>query len=301
MRIKKIYIILSVVVLFLCVLISCKYALANRIEAFIYVEGTDLYEENGELFQIKAINISNCISSTYAPSVPDNSTTTEKTYKEISEMGFNSVRFLVNYQIFEDDSNPYVYKKTGWDWIDENIKWAKKYNIRLIINMHIPQGGYQSLGEGEAIWQEENENRLVALWKAIAKRYKDETKIIGWGIVNEPQVTCSENFELWDSLANRLVYEIRQVDTKHICFVEEARVFGTSETYIPKVNDSNIVYETHEYPFSAINYYRKETNNVNIHYGDERIILVPETETTVVSSQTKEMNLKKFLKRDTRI
>ena len=284
---------LSAVVLCICIVFSYVYVNAREKDLFIHVNGTDLYMEDGTPYQIKAINLSNCLSSTYAPRIPDNITTTEKTYKEISEMGFNSARFLINYQIFEDDDNPYVYKQTGWDWIDRNIKWAQKYNIKLIINMHIPQGGYQSLGKGEALWQEENEDRLIALWKAIAKRYKDEPTIIGWGIVNEPQVTCSENFELWNSLANRLVYEIRTVDTKHICFVEEARVFGTSETFIPKVKDSNTVYETHEYPFSAIDYYRKDTNNSNIHYGDEKLVFVPDSETTIVSSQVANLNLKK--------
>lgn len=279
----------------LCSLSVFSYFCANARERdlFVHVEGTDLYTGDGEFYHIKAINLSNCLSGTYAPSIPDNITTTEKTYNEISEMGFNSARFLINYQIFEDDNNPYVYKQIGWDWLDKNIKWAKKYNIRLIINMHIPQGGYQSLGKGEALWQEENENRLIALWKAITERYKDEPTIIGWGLVNEPQVACNEKFELWNSLANRLVYEIRKVDKKHICFVEEVRVFGTTETYIPKINDDNTVYEIHEYPFSAINYYRKDIHNNDLHYGDESVIFVLDEENTIVSSREAYLNLNK--------
>jgi len=53
----------------------------------------------------------------------------EDSFREMSELGFNSVRFLLNYSWLEDDENPYVYKQEGFDYIDRSIAWAKKYNI----------------------------------------------------------------------------------------------------------------------------------------------------------------------------
>jgi len=41
-------------------------------------------------------------------------------------MGMNTIRFYLNYHFFEDDTNPYNYKQTAWDWLDQNIAWAKK-------------------------------------------------------------------------------------------------------------------------------------------------------------------------------
>ena len=41
-------------------------------------------------------------------------------------MGFNSVRFYLNYGLFEDDSKPYEYKESGFEWIDRNVEWAKE-------------------------------------------------------------------------------------------------------------------------------------------------------------------------------
>ena len=72
----------------------------------------------------------------------------EDSFREMSELGFNSVRFLLNYSWLEDDENPYVYKQEGFDYIDRSIAWAKKYNIGLVLNMHCPQGGYQYQGNG---------------------------------------------------------------------------------------------------------------------------------------------------------
>lgn len=48
--------------------------------------------------------------------------------------------------------------------------------------MHYPQGGYQSQGNGMALWTDpENQRRLVKLWGEIARRYADEPAIQGYG------------------------------------------------------------------------------------------------------------------------
>ncbi len=175
---------------------------------------------------------------------------TEIDFQRVSDMGMNTIRFYMNYNYFEDDSNPYVYKQSGWDWLDQNIEWAKKYDLYLVLNMHIPQGGYQSRGEGDALWNSiENQNRLVALWKAIAERYKDEVKIAGFGPLNEPFPTSS--IDQWSSLAQNLINGIREVDENHILFIEQAiEIKGQPDTEdynFPDVNGDGLVYEFHGY------------------------------------------------------
>ena len=163
----------------------------------------------------------------------------------------NAIRFYLNYHLFEDDSNPYVYRQEGWDWLDKNIKWAKEYGIYLILNMHAPQGGYQSQGNGDALWENpENQNRLIALWKAIAERYKNEGQIAGFGPVNEPVPT--ESMEQWTELAQNLINGIRSVNKNHLLFIEKAIYvkgnFTPNENLnFPEVNGENIVYEFHGY------------------------------------------------------
>ncbi|MCD1654468.1 hypothetical protein K7J14_07085 [Treponema zuelzerae] len=40
-------------------------------------------------------------------------------YAAAAAMGFNSVRFYINYGLFEDDSKPYAYKEAGFAWLDQ--------------------------------------------------------------------------------------------------------------------------------------------------------------------------------------
>ena len=135
---------------------------------FVHADGKDIIGIDGEKLVIKGIAFGNSVWSNKI----NYNHHTEDSYKELSEMGFNSVRFYINYCFFEDDAAPYKYKESGFKWLDKNVKWAKKYGMGIIINMHCPQGGYQSSGNGMELWNDaENQNRLIALWKAIAMQW----------------------------------------------------------------------------------------------------------------------------------
>lgn len=236
------------------------------INGFIRTEGESLVDGNGNQYLIKGMAFGNEVwsNSFYAPSFHHD----EESYAELKELGFNCVRFYLNYGLFERDSKPYVYSQSGWDWLDKNIEWAGKQGIRLILNMHYPQGGYQSESNGMQLWQDpECQKRLAALWKEIARRYKDEPVIIGYGLVNEPVVPklvgVEESFDQWKNLAEELIGSIREVDTNHIVFVErlhgikdiknnstewDGNFNGDMDLFL--VNDENAVYEFHFYdPF----------------------------------------------------
>lgn len=260
---KKIsQILISLLVLFPLLMFGAEAA--EQKSTFIYVSGDKILDQDGKDFYIKGISFGNSVWG--EPTAPSKTHHTEKSYKEIAALGFNSVRFYLNYNLFEDDNNPYNYKKSGFDWIDRNVKWAKKYNIKLILNMHVPQGGFQSQGNGMALWTEEsNQERLSALWQAIAEKYADEPTIIGYGLVNEPCIplegTVRQSINQYKTFIENLVKEIREKDKNHILFIEKLlavknletgeNVYGEEGEYEHfLVADKNTVYEFHDYtPF----------------------------------------------------
>lgn len=227
---------------------------------FYRVSGTDIVDSNGTAVQLKGMAMGNMIWGYYDPPENDHN---EDSYRELAELGFNCVRFYLSYHFFETDAAPYVYKESGFDWLDENIAWAKKYGIRLVLNMHAPQGGYQSQGDGLALWQEEeNQNRLIALWTEIARRYADEETIVGYGLINEPVVPLLADIpstvSQCSSLMQRITDSIRTVDNNHIIFVErlsaavdtttgEADWNLTYDDVLFLIDDPNTVYEFHCY------------------------------------------------------
>lgn len=233
---------------------------------FVHADGRYIIGTDGERLELKGMAMGNNVYANMPD--PDYKHHTEKSYKELSEMGFNCVRFYINYQLFEDDKKPYTYKKSGFDWLDKNIRWAKKYGIGIIINMHCPQGGYQSSGKGMALWTDKsNQKRLTALWTEIAERYADEPVIWGYGLINEPYVplkdTMEETFEQYEAYAAELVKAVRKASPYQAVFVEclcnTSDIDGdrspdwewfVPENIFPDIDDKNIIYEFHNYePF----------------------------------------------------
>ncbi len=230
---------------------------------FVHAEGRYIIGIDGERLEIRGMALGNSVWN--SPTTPNLNHHTENSYRELSEMGFNCVRFYLNYEMFESDDVPYKYKESGFEWIDKNIEWAKKYNMGLILNMHCPQGGYQSQGNGTALWtDEENQKRLAGLWRAIAERYADEPTIWGYGLINEPFPpllgTAEETLALHEKLVKTLVSEIRAAAPYQMIFTEKPNGAKDSrsgewlalswKTTFPIIDDSNIVYEFHCYdPF----------------------------------------------------
>jgi aryl-phospho-beta-D-glucosidase BglC (GH1 family) len=118
--------------------------------------------------------------------------------------------------------------------------------------MHIPQGGTQYTLEGADLWSsKKNQKRFIALWKAIAKRYKDEPVIAGYDLLNEPIVPRSR--DQWKNLANQVTREIRTVDKNHLIIMESIlgiatdwRSFHRIENLL-LINDDNVLYSFHFY------------------------------------------------------
>jgi endoglucanase len=262
--------------------VSCKKSTTTKgidlpvitTNTFLHSSGKIIVDGSGQPLQLKGIAFGNEVWSD--KEIP-NTHHTEQDFKRVKDMGMNVIRFYMNYKTFENDNAPYQYKKTGWDWIEQNIAWAKKYGIYLILNMHVPQGGFQSNGDGDALWDiTENQNRLTALWKAIADKYKNEPQIAGLGLVNEP--AASKSKQQWQQLAQRITNEIRTVDKQHIVFVEKATIKGNNgedaDLNFPLITDNNTVYEFHIYePFQFTHQFFQWTGlGDGGKYPDENII-----------------------------
>ncbi len=167
----------------------------------------------------------------------------EVDFERLARLGMNSIRFGLSYVVFEDDQNPFVYHQEAWDWLDQNLAWAADHGIYLILDMHVPQGGYQGGSDlGPTLWNDrQNQERLAALWRAIAERYRDEPAIAAFDLVNEPTPTGDSS--QWPTLAQELIDKIREVDTNHLIVVQ--RSFYDEFPFL--LDDDNVMYDAHFY------------------------------------------------------
>lgn len=249
---------------------------------FVHAAGAKLFDDNGNEYLVKGMNFDNWVW--FNPSVPMEWYCNENSYAELAEMGVNTVRWYLNYALLEDDNNPYVYKSEGWEWLDQNIAWADKYGIKMIINMHVPQSlpetdSWDTTVESIQLWYgndaTENRARLKAMWQAIATRYKDDPAVLGYGLLNEPRVpyinnSIADSKAQWETLAAELVELIRAIDTKHILFIEPTTKIHDTVNDVDTwdgfdyvdgmftVNDNNYAVEFHFYNPLEITHQRSE-------------------------------------------
>ncbi|MGV6808778.1 MAG: immunoglobulin-like domain-containing protein [bacterium] len=185
-------------------------------------------------------------------------------FQNIKDIGFNAIRLHLNYKTFEDDAAPYVYKEDGWHWLDRAISFAKQTGLYVMLDMHGPQGGYQSdkTPGFSAFWDgsgaapnTSNQNRLIALWKAIATRYRHEPIILGYDFINEPRPNFDEE---WYSFAEQIIAQVRSVDPDHMIVMETPLISGWT---MRTVNDDNVLYDSHTYTEWGF------TTQYSTHYG----------------------------------
>lgn len=215
------------------------------------VVGTSIQDGRGQQVVLRGLAFGNEVYTGVRVPLAHHS---EQDFERLNDMGMNSVRFYMNYLTFEEDRKPGEYKQAGWEWLDRNVAWAKAHGIYLVLNMHAPPGGYQSLGKGVALWNDPAmQDRFIALWQAIAARYAFEPTIAGFDLLNEPVPT--QNKQQWRDLATRTIAAVRQVDAHHMIFVERVNAVGKDwsedrERNFFRVDDPNVVYEFHFYkPF----------------------------------------------------
>lgn len=213
-------------------------------DAMLRVKGEEIVTQRGEPIELRGIVFGNEASEhTEIPSAHHSG----EDYARVRKMGMNSVRFLLSYKTFEEDDAPFVYKESGFEWIDQNVEWARENKVRLILNMRAPVGTVPvSMGASALFEDPDLQTRFVKLWRAIAKRYRAEPTIVGFGLMSEPHPTKSR--EQWQKLAERTVDEIRRVDQHHIIFVERVNAArgdaseDESKNFV-RVKDPNVVYE----------------------------------------------------------
>jgi endoglucanase len=119
---------------------------------FVHADGARLVDGEGEPLILRSVQFDNGIF------MPDQGSpfwyeSSENNYRRVAEMGFNCIRLAINYKQLENDDAPGTWKKSGFDWLDANIGWARQFGIGLILDMHVAQGGFQSEGKADALWE----------------------------------------------------------------------------------------------------------------------------------------------------
>lgn len=172
----------------------------------------------------------------------------------IAALGFNHLRVPFHYNLFLSEDGQGVGNEKGFELLDNLIYWCGKYGLYVVLDMHCAPGGQtgtnidDSMDNQPNLWMDDlNKQKAVDIWRRIAERYKDNTTLIGYDLLNEPIPSeFSQYNEQLIPLYKRIVSAIREVDNNHIIFLEGAN-WASNFKIFPELFDSNVVYSFHKY------------------------------------------------------
>lgn len=171
----------------------------------------------------------------------------EDDIKTIAGFGFNCIRVPFNSRAVEQ--RPYQYTGEGLKYLDHIVRWAEKYKVWLILDLHAACGAQNydwhsdSLGRA-LLWQKkELRDRTFKLWEFLANRYKDKKAVAGYDLLNEAVL---EDAKLLNAFYKQLIKTIRRVDHNHILFVEGNR-WAQDLDCLEDFDDSNLALSVHTY------------------------------------------------------
>lgn len=194
---------------------------------------------------------------------------TQEDVKEFKASGFNSIRVALHYNLFtlpieqEPVRGQDTWIQDGFDRLDLLLDWCQMEEIYLILDLHAAPGGQ---GANSAIndyddskpsmWEdEENVRKSIALWVKWAAKYKDNTWIAGYDLLNEPNWGfepghpngCSDQKNIpLKRFYDHAIAAIRKVDTNHIIYIN-GNCWGNNHKGIWPFADDNVALSFHRY------------------------------------------------------
>ncbi|WP_029351148.1 glycoside hydrolase family 5 protein [Bosea sp. 117] len=171
--------------------------------------------------------------------------------------GFTTVRVPLHWKFFLDPADPNRVDPNGEGWalIDRAIGWAREAGIKVILDIHAAPGGQTGVNHDDGIgyplvfYVPEYRRQTIALWTAIATRYKDEPTVLGYDLLNEPISPYHDADYLNPRLEpfyREITQAIRAVDPNHVVILAAAQ-WSTNFGVFTRPFDANLAYTYHKF------------------------------------------------------
>lgn len=194
---------------------------------------------------------------------------TKQDIDSLAKWGFNSVRLPMHYNLYtlpiekENVSSENTWLEKGFVMTDNLLKWCAENKMYLILDLHAAPGGQgkdANISDYDetkpSLWESEaNKKKMIAFWKKIANRYKDNQWIGAYDIINEPNWNftgtnkngCDEKLnQPLRELQVEITKAIREVDANHMIIIE-GNCWGNNYDGIFPLWDSNMALSFHKY------------------------------------------------------
>jgi endoglucanase len=169
--------------------------------------------------------------------------------KFLGDNGFTLVRIPINYRHLEHDDKPFEIVEDGFRHLDRAIEACANHGVYSIIDLHALPGSQNHHWHSDNqthvadFWNHPHfQDRVVNIWKAIAERYRGNSWVAGYNLMNEP---ADESRRVVGPLYEKLYRTVREIDQEHTIYLDG----NTYSTEFDMFGEPwpNTVYTLHDY------------------------------------------------------
>ena len=176
----------------------------------------------------------------------------ESDFDIIKSFGMNTIRLPFDYKLLMDsDTKPFKLKSDAWEWLDLTIKIAKEKGLYVILDMHGAPGRQSGMDHSgrvgyNKLWSNKGfQDQTAWLWKQISNRYKNESTVAAYDLLNEPWGSSEKNLK---KIVLKCYKEIRKNNDDHLVIFPGHTSGIDFYQNIKSVELNNVIYTMHFYP-----------------------------------------------------
>jgi endoglucanase len=161
-----------------------------------------------------------------------------------------------------------AWLETALQHLDSLLPLCRQFGIKILLDLHTPPGGRDQNDKWPLFYGKQFQDAFLTVWEKMANRYKNESQIMGYDLVNEPDDrNLASGLLNWRDLAIAAVQRIRAIDSEHTIIVEASPVSGPSTlpNFEPLPFD-NITYSFHMYEPTQFVFQNIDSNVTPISY-----------------------------------
>ena len=248
---KKLFLSLAVVIMALFATTSCQNKSQNQTQ-----------DQSGQVnnFRIKrGTNVSHWLSQSEQRGEARRLHIQEDDFERLHTLGFDFVRIPIDEVQFWDEQGQKLPE--AWDLLNNALDWARKYDLRAIVDLHIIRSHYfnavneEDQAANTLFTSEESQEGLLNLWRQLSEFLKNRSNDwVAYEFMNEP---VAPEHEQWNQLVAKVHKALRELEPQRTLVIGSNMWQGHETMKYLKVpeGDKNIILSFHYYNPMLLTHY----------------------------------------------
>jgi len=183
----------------------------------------------------------------------------EDDFARLEELGFDFVRIPIDEVQFWDEQGNKLPE--AWDLLNNALDWARKHNLRAIVDLHIIRSHYfNAVNEADQaantlFTSEKAQQDLINLWYQLSDFLKERScDWVAYEFMNEP---VADEHEQWNQLVAKVHKALREREAQRTLVIGSNLWQGHQTIKYLKVpeGDKNIILSFHYYNPMLLTHY----------------------------------------------